>query len=267
VKVNITTDAVTVVLHASSLDSIVIDSQGRFIYDESGTSELHRYDPMTLLDTTIASTGLNAPQDLVLDPGGNSILVSNFAGDNITRTNLTTLTTTTLVPSIPTPEGIAYDNTGRLFVLAGFGATAMLYQIDPTTGAIVRMSAAFDPTNSLDGLTFDPFTGLLYASSKFGNAIYSIDPTTLATNNVGAIGQPDGLTSDSNGLLYVTSRDDFNIHSFNVTQQFTTLTNVPGLDDLAPASGLGSGQAAPEPSTLLLIGCGLTLVGLRRLKS
>lgn len=266
VQVNITTNTTTVLLHASSPDSIVIDSQGRFVYDESATSELHRYDPMTMMDSTLVSTGLNGPQDIALDPGGNSLLISNFSGNNITRTDLNTLMTTTLVASIPGPEGIAYDNAGHLFVLAGFGSTAMLYQIDPVTGAVLRMSAAFDPTNSLDGLTFDPFSGLLYATSKFGNALYSINPSTLAATNIGTIGQPDGLTTNSNGLLYVTSRNDFNIHSFNInTQQFSTLTNVPGLDDLAPASGLGSGiSSVPEPSSLLLLGGGVMALALLR---
>jgi sugar lactone lactonase YvrE len=269
-KVDTVTNTVTLVENTpESPDSLVIDSQGRFVYTTGSGSELRRFDPVGNTDTLLASgvNGLSEAQDVVLDPGGNTILVSNYFGNSITRTNLTTLTTTTLISGFSNAEGLAYDGSGDLFALGGTrGSATFLYQIDPITGAILRQSAAFDSTNSLDGLTYDPFSGLLYATSILGNTLYSIDPTNLATvHNLGSIGGPDGLTADSNGLLYIASRDDSSIHSYNVaTQAFTTLTNVPGLDDLAPASGLGSGNNAPEPGTWALAMTALVVIAFRR---
>src|SRR5947209_6967426 len=154
VQVNLTTNAITVVRNTfpGSPDSMVLDSQGRIIYDLADTNQLRRFDPAGAPATcTIpngacpsdvlladATNGISAPQDIVLDPGGASVLVSNFLGGTITRTNLTTLVTTVLA-NIQTPEGIAYDNTGRLFVLFAFGTAGDgIAQLNPTTGAIIQ---------------------------------------------------------------------------------------------------------------------------------
>ena len=240
-KVNLTTNMVTVIKTTgiNPPDSMVVDSLGRLIYDLTDplASELHRFDPIANTDTVLATgaNGLSDPQDIVLEPGGNSVLVSNFLTGTITRTNLTTLVTTTLVAGVVHPEGLAYDGAGNLFALLGFGGTSTLNQINPVTGAILKTSAAFDSTNSLDGLTYDSFTGFLYATSKVGSVIYKINPATLAATLVPGsnIPTPDGLFSDNNGLLYIAARGDSHVYSFNLTTNTATqLTLVPGIDDL-----------------------------------
>ena len=108
------------------------------------------------------------------------MLVSEFGSGNIDRINLTTLAVTTLLSPGGNPEGLAYDGT-RLFANLGFrygGPTGKyVAEIDPVTGAILATSPGL---NDLDGLTYDPYSGLLYASSYFGNTVYSIDPNNLA---------------------------------------------------------------------------------------
>ena len=242
VKVDIDTNTVTVLHTTVDIpDSLVIDSLNRIIYTEPVASDVRRWDPASNTDVQIASSanGINTPQDIVLEPGGNSVLVSNFLAGTITRTNLTTLVTTTLVSKLPFPEGLAYDAAGHLFANAGWGpngTNSAVYQINPTTGAIVKTSTNFDPTQTLDGLVYDPFSGLLYATSKNGEALYSIDPSTLIGTSVGTVPVPDGPASDGHGLIYIASRGaTFRIYSFNVlTNVSTPLTPVPGIDDLSP---------------------------------
>jgi hypothetical protein len=241
-NVDVTTNVITLVTTppaGCTPDSLQLDSQNRILYDCNISNQLRRFDPAGPTDVLLADStnGINSPQDILLEPGGGSVLVSNFLGNSITRTNLTTLATTPLVIGIANPQGLAYDNVGRLFAITGFssvGTTSFVVQIDPVTGAILHTSLAFDPTNTLDSLIFDPFSKLLYASSQGGNAIYSIDPTTLVAIKVGTIPKPDGLTTDGTGLLYAASRGDFAVHSFNVlTNVATKLTAVPGIDDIA----------------------------------
>jgi uncharacterized repeat protein (TIGR01451 family) len=238
VTVNTTTNVVTDFhLVKDKPDSLILVPSGKFVYDLADplVSELRIFDPVANTDTLLAGAaqGINSPQDLALDPNGNIIYTANFLGNSITKTNLTTLVTTTLINNFPRPEGMAFDAAGRFYALAGgFGGVSNLYEINPTTGAILRTSLAFDPTNTLDGLVFDPFSGLLFANSQGGSALYSIDPATLIATKVANVPSPDGLITDTHGLLYIASRD-FHVYRFNVlTGIVTQLTFVPGLDDL-----------------------------------
>ncbi len=248
VTVNITTNVVADLhLVHDKPDSLILLASGKFVYDLADplVSELRIFDPVANTDTLLAgpAQGINSPQDLVLDPTGNIIYTANFLGNSITKTNLTTLVTTPLITNFARPEGMAFDAAGRFYAQGGgFGGVSFLYELNPNTGAIIRTSAAFDPTNTLDGLVFDPFSGLLFSNSQGGNALYSIDPATLIVTKVATVPAPDGLITDTHGLLYIASRD-FHVYRFNVlTGVVTQLTFVPGLDDL--------GAVALQPPTI-----------------
>ena len=266
-KVDTVANTVTTYLTTpSAADSIMFDSSQNVIYTEVTAGEVMRYDPNTFTNTVLAS-GLNGPADIVLEPGGNTMLVSEFYGGNIDRINLTTLTTTTLLSPGDNPEGLAYDGT-RLFANLGsrYGGATGKYvaQIDPVTGAILATSPGL---NDLDGLTYDSYTGLLYASSYLGNTIYSIDPNNLSivhdvAASLGGIPGPDGITSDGVGDLFIASSGDSHVYQLNLLTHVLTQENyVYGLDDLAPASGSGS---IPEPATFALLGSALLGLGVVR---
>ncbi len=237
VNVNLTTNTVTTIKNTTGFpDSMVYDALGRIIYDEADTNTVHRYDPATSTDIIIAddTKGINIPADLALSPDGSYLLVSNFGAQTITKTLLTAGFPTTVLVNAMGPEGLAFDASGRLYALIGYGtADSRLVELNPSTGAILRSSIAFDPTFSLDGLTFDPFSGLLYATSMGGNALYSINPATLAATKIGTIPSPDGVITDSHGTLYIAARGDFRVYSYTIaTATVTALTPVPGIDDL-----------------------------------
>ena len=109
------------------------------------------------------------------------------------------------------------------------------------------------------------YSARLYATSVFGNTVYEIDPNNL--NNVqdlavslklGSIPGPDGITTDGIGNLFVASSDslgDGHVYQIDlINNTLTQKTYVYGLDDLAPASGLGS---MPEPSSIVLLSIGV----------
>ena len=254
----------------SAADSIIFDGSGRVIYTELYTGEVWRYDPITTTNVMLAS-GFSTPADMVLEPGGNSMLVSDYGGGSVYRINLTNNTVTTLLSPGGNPEGLAYDGS-RLFVNLGlrYGGPTAKYvaEINPTNGAILAVSPGL---NSLDGLTYDPYSGRLFASSVLGNTVYAIDPNNLSnvtdlSKKLGPIPGPDGITTDGTGDVFVASSDslgDGHIYQINlVTQTLAQDTYVPGLDDLAPASGPGS--LVPEPTAWLLTASGFGCLPLLR---
>src|SRR5262249_14226079 len=159
----------TVLGLSTAVDSLVFDPMGRIIYTALNAGQVRRFNPVTMVDQLLAS-GFSMPADLALEPGGNSVLVSEFGGGRIDRIDLTTNNVTVLATVGGNPEGLAYDGTGRLFANLGNrngGPTGkFVAQLNPVTGAILAQSPGLD---SLDGLTFDAFTGNLYAASLLGN--------------------------------------------------------------------------------------------------
>ena len=256
VQINLTSNAVTTIFNTPDVPyGLVIDSQGGFVYTQPFANEVRRYDPITGTDLLLAGStqGIDGPRDIVLDPTGSSVFVSNFNAGTITRTDLSLLTTTTVISGFPSPQGLAFDSTGRLFVVAGgegdcnsFAGNSSVFQIDPNTGMIVNTSTInFDPTNSLDGLVFDYFTGSLFTIPRCSAVLSAVDTNTL--NPIVSItlsaSFADGIASDGHGKLYIASRNDpgngtnAQITSYDIsTNTFTASTLVPGLAGLALSS-------------------------------
>jgi hypothetical protein len=95
----------------------------------------------------------------------------------------------------------------RLFAVDGAGgATASLYELDPTTGAIIQTIGSTGFAH-VTGISFNPLTGQLYGvvSDSFsgGGSLISIDLTTGAGTLIGSTSSqiPD-ISFSSSGVLY-----------------------------------------------------------------
>jgi streptogramin lyase len=264
-SVDVTTNTVTPLFSTTSpADSLIFDTQGNIIYSLNQIGQVWSYNPNTHVNTMLVNFGSGtSPADLALEPGGNSVLVSLFSTGQIERINLATHAVSQLGTYGGNPEGVTYDNAGRLFANLGVrdnGANKFVAQLDPVTGAILHQSANY---TSLDGLTYDSFTGHLYAASLNGNNIVKVDPNNLSVSSIlpnSGVGAPDGIEGDGQGLLYIGSRNDFHIYSYNLTSNaLTQLTFIDGLDDIAPVAGLGA--PVPEPSSIAQLVVGLAALG------
>jgi streptogramin lyase len=254
------------------LDSLIFDPSGRIIYSALNNNIVGAFNPMTNSNVTLASSvnGVHGPIDLALDPSKTSFLVSN--SNNLLRVSLAGgVLGSPLSTGGLRPDGIIYDTSGRLFVNVSTGFTnpdSQLRQIDPTTGAVIKTTG--NTGVFLDGLTFDNFTGKLFASDYNNGRIVEIDPDTLAFTILTPAGGelahfgPDGITSDGKGDLFIASRGNGQIIEFNIASNTATpVGTLAGIDDLAPASGLGAPEV-PEPSSLLLaVFGGFALLGYR----
>lgn len=265
----ITNTTSTVLNTSSGADSMVFDSAGRIVYSLEFIGEVRRFDPSTNTDVLLAQ-GLSDPADLALEPNGTSVLVGT--NDGIRRISspgvVSTLTTGVLT------TGIVYTNTGRLFANTGgiINPAGRIVELDPSTGLVLNQS---DALAGLDGLTFDKASGKLFAASFSTNGIYAVDPTNLTNeifipNTVAGFTNPDGIVSGGDGNLYFATRTGYGLMQYNIAgNSFLNLTTVFGIDDLAPASGLGAPPApVPEPaSTFSLLAGGLGLLLWKRKKA
>jgi hypothetical protein len=256
VKVDVGTSAVTPVFTTvGQPDSMIFTPDGNIVYSSISNGQIRLYNVTTKTDTPLAS-GLGAQQDLVLDPGSKTVTFSNAGPGLVERVSLSGGPVTVLNGGNNyggNVTGLAYDAAGHLFLNIPNGTHVGISQIDPNDGHIIHSSP--QAIGGFDGLTYDPFSHLLYATNLGANQAYAIDPTTLLATPLAnfSVPGPDGIVADGQGNLFIASRGNFHIYEYNLlSMSQSQKTQVFGLDDLAPL--VGPGAPTPEPSTLLLMG-------------
>ena len=237
------TGVVTVLFNTiSTPDSLIVDSSGRILYTTQKIGTVSIFDPSTGSNSMIVG-GLAYPRDLIFDPGQASILVSNFGKGEIDRVNLVTGTLTPLVTKLGTVDGLAYGPKGQLFAVINHHT--QIAQINPATGAIVKtLTVVTNHTVSyfgLDGLTYDPYTGHLWATDvgTGANCLVEIGTglTTFKLHQVGNLPTPDGIVSDGHGNLYI-GVNLAKVFAYNIpTDTITAKVKVKNVDDVALVPG------------------------------
>ena len=104
-----------------------------------------------------------------------------------------------------------------------------LYQIDLATGVATAIGPiGFD---DVEGLSFQPGTGLLFGYDDNNDELITIDPTTGIGTLVGASGLTTldlGMTFDSMGQLWLASEDEQNFWSLDPATGAATLIGSTG---------------------------------------
>ena len=195
-----------------SPDSLMFDSMGNVIYTALSAGNVRSYNPNTAADSMISS-GLSGPADVSLEPGGLTMLVSEFSGGKIDRINLTHSGSYPTTPSAngTNPEGIAYDAAGHLFANLGvrgsFGSVAEVRgKNQPGYRRDIRHKQSTFPVWTDWPTT--PLTHMLYAASLYGygntglaGTVYQIDPNNL--NNVVDLGATHSVEHQVRGWYHL----------------------------------------------------------------
>lgn len=131
-------------------------------------------------------------------------------------------------------------------VVIGFSvntATDQFYEVNLTTGAVTLIGAV--GFNDVEGLSFQPGTGVLYGVDNNTNALITINTTTGAGTLVGALGvsvSDIGLSFDSSGNLFMGSD-----------------LGTDGVYRVNPATGAATflNDTGPDPEGLAFLGATL----------
>ncbi|MFZ0478985.1 MAG: hypothetical protein WAL71_07525 [Terriglobales bacterium] len=243
---NTTPPQITTLFHAAGkLDDLILNSAGQLIYTIPSLGEVDLWDPTTGLNTVL-TTGVPHARDLEIEPGGQTMLIASYAPGEVFRYNFATGALTVLAKKLGTCDGIKYDPYGNLYVVANHNT---IVQMNPVTGAIIK-TLVLEPhqaVNGGDGLTYDSFTGNLWAthdgSTGEGLLEIPITPAGLGTTftffdleSVLKGSAPDGLKSDGKGNLYLGSiwtADVYNIPSGTITRDIV----VKGADGVSLVPG------------------------------
>jgi hypothetical protein len=256
VKADITTQTNTVIdtvpgAASGNPDSLIFDPAVNIVYSMyNGNPGSVRSFNTNNTDTLIHSGYSSQTVDLALDPSGLTVLVADRGANSLDRVTLSNGNNTVLQSGLFNINGIAYDGSGNLFAVIN----GTVDQLNPVTGAIIKTGTA--PAN--DGLTWDSFTGNLFAAN--GGCIEQISTTTLAGLGCkGSFGFVDGLESDGAGNILIADVGTGHIANYNITTNISSnLIAASGLDYIAPVAGLGAPPpTVPEPASLTLLGSAL----------
>jgi len=245
------------------LDDLTVNAAGQLIYSVPSTGSVYLYDPTSGTNTLLV-TGLKYARDLEIEPGGQTMLIGIYSPGSIVRFNFATGTTTVLAnlgaelkklgtcdgepcPRTSTCDGIAYDPYGNLYAVANHN---FIVQINPVTGAILN-TLFLEPHNGInggDGLTYDSYTGNLWATHNgtLGLGVLEIPVTATGLGSTFSLyltpaltesgSAPDGIKSDGKGNLYIGA-----IHTaavYNIpTNTITANIVVNGADGVSLVPG------------------------------
>ncbi len=224
---------------SGKLDSVIMNSQGQLIYSISVLGQIWLFDPVSQSNTILISN-ISYPRDMVIEPGGTTMLIALNAQGKIARYNSTTGAVTILSKSLGSVDGLVYAPNGDLYAVVYRNTVC---QMDPVLGTKIKC-IVLEPhykTNGGDGMVYDPYSGQLWVShdGTLGNGLIEIplDLSTFTLFQTGKILVPDGIVSDGKGNLYIgaglTSAVVYNIPTDTIVKS----VKAPGIDDLVLVPG------------------------------
>jgi sugar lactone lactonase YvrE len=214
------TFAQTVSLFAASAplnnpQGITIDGGGNiYVVNDEGAGgqgpTIVKIAPNGMVTTLFAAAGpplMNTgPQSVAVDSSGNVYFVDPNSSQILRvapNGNLSTFVDAGV--GLPSPNGLAFDKNGNLYVSC---ATGLILKVTPAAVISTFVPASTTSSPGSLGMAFDQ-SGNLYVANTFANSISKITPagaaSTFAVGNLGSTISPNFLAFDRNGNLFFSN--------------------------------------------------------------
>lgn len=246
---------------------VATDSTGDVYLSEYGSSLGHGV--IQVLDPSGNSlpgyTNLKTPTSLAFDSQGDLFFTS---GNGIEEIKSGSATPIPFSSSYATAQGLAIDSAGDVFV----DTISTVVELDPSNKTVKN---TFAIGLNIWGLAIDPITqNLFVAGYGFGGSVAEINPGatggTVVQNIGGFSGSLQGLAFDSSGDLFIGNLNAsrtaiYEVGAASVAAHtgttdktvFASGSLITQPRSLAVFGPQAPNAAAPEPSSLMLLGMGL----------
>lgn len=201
-----------------------------FVADNS-TGRIRVINPATDQVSTLV-TGLNRPEALGIDPNGTHLFLGHVGDASIERININTGARTVVASGYEaanTPR-VSPDGAWTYFNGGNSGAGKLLYRMPYPSGAVSMVRSGF---SQIEEMYFNPVDGLLYVADFAAGQLVAVDWQNAHDAEVvlTGIGNTNGVTVDSDGIVYVSSRSSGRITTYDPatgdTGTFFSDLNVP----------------------------------------
>jgi hypothetical protein len=202
---------------------------------------------------SIFASGLQTPDTLAFDSVGD-LFVSDTGTSAIYKYTPDGVRST-FATGLYAPYGLAFNSTGNLFV----AANSVIYQFSPNGVGSVFASV---PEQGLGGLAFNSAGDLFVTAGGTTGYIYEFMPNGMQSTFASGLNEPLNLAFNSTGDLFVS-----NFGASPWIYKFTPDGIQSAFDSSGGAIGLafqGETLPVPEPSVLVLLAVGATILLVRR---
>jgi sugar lactone lactonase YvrE len=186
----------SVVVYATGVPapvSLAIDASNNIYAADPNTGNINRIRPDRTIDL-FATTGTNVGA-IALSPSGD-LYASCYGDGTLKKVGPAGGTMTTVMSGIDNPSGIAFDNSGNVFVGSHNGN--VIYRIS-STGSQTVFTSILRPS----GMLFDT-QGNLIVGDQRGHTVRSISPSGAVSFFAHGIPSPHTLRWDSKGNLFIS---------------------------------------------------------------